>query len=49
MIDFRTMSVLAALGIKTMPSIDLKISILSTGDEIVPVETDHLQPERSGM
>ncbi len=44
MIDFRTMSVLAALGIKTIPSIDLKISILSTGDEIVPVETDHLQP-----
>ena len=44
MVDFRTMSVLATLGIKTVPSIDLKISILSTGDEIVPVETDPLPP-----
>ncbi len=44
MVDFRTMSVLAALGIKTVPLIDLKISILSTGDEIVPVETDPLTP-----
>lgn len=44
MVDFRTISILATLGIKTVSSVDLKISILSTGDEIVPVETDPLSP-----
>jgi molybdopterin molybdotransferase len=44
MVDFRTMSILATLGIKAVPLINLKISILSTGDEIVPVETYPLPP-----
>lgn len=43
-VDFKTISILATLGIKTVPSIDLKISILSTGDEIVPIETSPLPP-----
>lgn len=44
MADFRTMSILATLGIKTVPSVDLKIKIASTGDEIVSVETSPLPP-----
>lgn len=44
MVDFRTMSILATLGVKAVPLTDLKISILSTGDEIVPVETYPLPP-----
>ena len=38
LIDFRTISVLAAIGRAKLPVADLKISILSTGDEIVPAE-----------
>ena len=46
MVDFRTVSILSTLGIRSVPSADLKISILSTGDEIVPVETRPLPPGR---
>ena len=46
MVDFRTISILSTLGIRSVPSTDLKISILSTGDEIVPVETHPLPPGR---
>ena len=45
-VDFRTVSILSTLGIKSVPSTDLRISILSTGDEIVPVETRPLPPGR---
>ena len=38
LIDFRTISVLAAIGRARLPVANLKISILSTGDEIVPAE-----------
>ncbi len=38
LINFRTISSLAAAGLAKLPVIDIKISILSTGDEIVPVE-----------
>lgn len=38
LIDFRTISVLAAIGRARLPVADLRISILSTGDEIVPAE-----------
>lgn len=44
MVDFRTMSILATLGIKTVPCVNLKIKVASTGDEIVPVETSPLPP-----
>jgi len=44
MVDFRSVSVLSALGVKNVPAIDMRISILSTGDEIVPVETAALPP-----
>ncbi|MDD4160112.1 MAG: molybdopterin molybdotransferase MoeA, partial [Synergistaceae bacterium] len=44
MVDFRSMSILATLGIKTVSAADLKINVLSTGDEIVPIETKPLQP-----
>ena len=43
-IDFRSISLLAALGINDVPVVDLKISIVSTGDEIVPAETETLPP-----
>lgn len=43
-VDFRTVSILSTIGIGKVPSIDLKISILSTGDEIVPVDTHPLLP-----
>ena len=43
-VDFRSMSILATLGIKSVPSLDLKIKIASTGDEIVSVETSPLPP-----
>ncbi|WP_158096039.1 molybdopterin molybdotransferase MoeA [Cloacibacillus sp. An23] len=38
LVDFRTVSVLAAIGAAKLPVHDIKISILSTGDEIVPAE-----------
>lgn len=44
MIDFQTIGMLATAGISRLPTIDLRISILSTGDEIVPVETRELPP-----
>ncbi len=44
MTDFRTIGILTTLGVKSVSSIDLKINILSTGDEIVPVETFPLPP-----
>jgi len=44
MVDFRTISILATLGIKTVSSVDLKIKIVSTGDEIVYVDTSPLPP-----
>ncbi len=43
-LDFRAVGILATLGITKISCCDLKISILSTGDEIVPVATDPLPP-----
>ena len=43
-VDFRSVSLLAMLGIHSVPVLDMHISILSTGDEIVPVETADLPP-----
>lgn len=37
LIDFKTIGNLAAIGVAELPIVDLRISILSTGDEIVPV------------
>ncbi|MDO4987532.1 MAG: molybdopterin molybdotransferase MoeA [Synergistes sp.] len=44
LIDFRGIGALAAAGISDLNVPDLNISILSTGDEIVPVETKELPP-----
>lgn len=44
LVDFRVMSVLAALGAENIELASPRISILSTGDEIVPVETKTLPP-----
>lgn len=44
LIDFRTMSVLAALGAGKVAIAAPSIGILSTGDEIVPVETRFTPP-----
>lgn len=44
LIDFRSISLLAAIGIKDVRVSKLRISVLSTGDEIVPVETPHVPP-----
>ena len=44
LIDFSSVGVLAAAGISKLPIIDLKISILSTGDEIVTVDEPTLPP-----
>lgn len=44
MVDFKTIGMLATAGVSSISVIDLRISILSTGDEIVPVETKELPP-----
>ena len=44
MVDFQTIGMLATAGVSRLPVIGLKISILSTGDEIVPVEKKELPP-----
>lgn len=41
-IDFRKTSILASLGVENFFCLDLKIGILSTGDEIRPIETKTL-------
>lgn len=43
-IDFRTVGVLSTFGFHRIRAIDLKIGIISTGDEVVPVERDPLPP-----
>ena len=43
-VDFRSVSLLASLGINEVPVVDLRISILSTGDEILPADTADLPP-----
>lgn len=44
LVDFRTMSLLSSLGVSEVPALSLRISILSTGDEIVPVDTSPVPP-----
>lgn len=44
LVDFRAMSALAALGAESLDIAAPRVSILSTGDEIVPVETKTLAP-----
>ena len=44
MIDFRSVSLLATLGVKNVFTASPRINILSTGDEVVPVETRHIPP-----
>lgn len=44
LVDFRSISVLSTLGIKTVSAVDLRISIISTGDEIVSYDTSPLPP-----
>lgn len=43
-IDARNIGMLAACGISSVCAADIKISVVSTGDEIVPVETQLLPP-----
>ncbi|MCE5202529.1 MAG: molybdopterin molybdotransferase MoeA [Synergistaceae bacterium] len=43
-VDFRSVSLLATLGINKVSTVDLRINLLSTGDEIVPVEVSPLPP-----
>lgn len=43
-VDFRAAGVLSALGITAVPVFAPRISILSTGDEIMPVEVEALPP-----
>jgi molybdopterin molybdotransferase len=44
LLDYRNVGILATLGICSVELLDLKIGILSTGDEIVPAETPELPP-----
>lgn len=44
LLDYRNVGILATLGLCSIELIDLKIGILSTGDEIVPAETATLPP-----
>lgn len=44
MIDFRTTALLATAGISHVDTMALKISVLSTGDEIVPPDRSPLPP-----
>lgn len=44
LVDFRTIGLLSTLGVTSVNAIDLKINILSTGDEIASVETRELPP-----
>ncbi len=44
MIDLRTVGLLASAGFSSVPTVSLKISLLSTGDEIVPVDAGTLRP-----
>lgn len=44
LIDFRSISLLAAIGIKNVRVSRLRISVLSTGNEIVPIETSPVPP-----
>ncbi len=43
-LDFRNIASLAACGFDKVPVADLKVCIISTGDEIVPVETRDIRP-----
>lgn len=44
LIDFRTAGLLASAGFSSAPTVSLKISVLSTGDEIVPIDIETLGP-----
>lgn len=44
LIDFRTVPLLTTAGITSLQTADLRINILSTGDEIVPASTEPLPP-----
>ena len=44
LVDFRTISLLSTLGVGEVRAVRPRVSILSTGDEIVPVETSPLPP-----
>lgn len=43
-VDFRAAGVLSALGVASVPVFAPRVSILSTGDEIMPVEIKELPP-----
>lgn len=45
-VDFRTAGALAMYGLKVVPLVGIKIGILSTGDEVMPVETEDLPDGR---
>ena len=44
LIDFSNVSILSTLGVHSLSISTLRISLLSTGDEVVPVETSPLPP-----
>lgn len=44
LVDFRTTGLMAGNGITEIPVLSPRISILSTGDEIVPAETRNIPP-----
>ena len=44
LIDFKNIGMLSTVGMTRVPVLSPKISILSTGDEIVPVETSDVPP-----
>ncbi len=44
LVDFRTVSLLSTIGLDHVPVQELRIRVLSTGDEIVPVDTEQLPP-----
>ena len=46
MVDFKSVSLLAAVGVSKIKAAAPRISILSTGDEIVPADTAVLPPGR---
>lgn len=44
MLDYRNVGIMATLGLCLVERMDLRVGILSTGDEIVPAETEVLPP-----
>lgn len=44
MIDFRTVGILSNAGVSSVRVINLKVGVISSGDEIVPCETEELLP-----